>query len=140
MSWSDRVPRYAPLFLCLLLSACAGQGHPVEPGSRYVHVVFIWLKAPDDGGQIDQLVTATRDLQRIPGVREVRVGRAVPSGRQAVDDSFDVGLYLVFDSRADLDAYQHHPLHQAAVRNTLAPLAARYLIYDFVDVCAACAR
>lgn len=140
MAWIDRLSRVAVVLACLALIACATSGVPAETAERYVHVVFIWLKSPGDAAQIDRLIETTRTLKSIPGVREVRVGRAVPSDRPQVDDSFDVGLYLLFDSRTDLEAYQHNPIHQAAVRDTLAPLAARYLIYDFVDARAACAR
>lgn len=140
MSWTRVHRPLLALTLGLLLAGCAGQGVRSESGTRFVHVVFVWLKTPGDAAQIDRLIEATRTLGRIPGVREVRVGRAVPSDRAVVDDSFDVGLYMIFASRDDLEAYQRHPAHVAAVRDTLAPLAARQQVYDFVDTCAACGR
>ncbi len=48
---------------------------------------------------------------RIPGLRQIEVGIDF----SATASSGDVVLYSEFDSRAALDAYQSHPLHQAIV-------------------------
>jgi hypothetical protein len=68
----------------------------------------------------------------ISQIQHLSVGPAVPSERPIVDDSFDVGLVMRFNSKADMDAYEKHPVHVNAVKEvqTLMPLAKRLLVYD----------
>jgi hypothetical protein len=35
-----------------------------------------------------------------------------------------------FNSKADMDAYEKHPVHVNAVKQTLLPLAKKLLVYD----------
>jgi hypothetical protein len=35
-----------------------------------------------------------------------------------------------FATKADLDAYEKHPVHVKAVKETLLPLAKKVLVYD----------
>ncbi|WP_027366468.1 Dabb family protein [Desulfocurvibacter africanus] len=52
------------------------------------------------------------DLQgKIPTLRKIEVATEI----FAASPACDVALYSEFDSRADLDAYQVHPEHQACV-------------------------
>jgi hypothetical protein len=139
MSWTKRgrwsVPTPA-VVSAMVLSSCATLHKAPDTCGQYVHIVMVWLKDAGDKATIDSVIETTRSFARIPGVREIRVGRAVPGDRPIVDDSFDVGLYLTFDTRADLRAYLEHPMHRSAVRETLAPLAERLVVYDFADICA----
>jgi hypothetical protein len=111
----------------------------VDPGlaagtqSRIVHVVLIWLKEHGDSDQRTQLIEATRSFSEIPGVEKIRVGVAIPGQRSIVDDSFDVGLYIVFSSKEALEAYLAHPKHRDAQRSILKPLSKKVIIYDFSD-------
>ena len=104
-----------------------------QPEELVVHVVLVWLK---DAGNVEhrrQIIDATRKLADIPGVIDVHVGEPVPSDRQVVDDSFDVGLYLTFANADDMQAYLVDARHQAAVREIFGPLSERYIAYDFED-------
>ena len=80
-----------------------------------------------------QIITASRELAAVPGVREVRAGRVVKGQRAVVEDSYDVALMLRFDDEAALAAYIEHPLHKALVRQHIAPLMARYQVMDFAQ-------
>jgi len=95
------------------------------------HVVLTWLKKPGD--QVDQarIVAAVKGLKAgIKEVKSVSVGRALPSERPVVDDSFDVALVMRFDSAADLASYEKNPVHVKAVTETLKPLTTKILVYD----------
>ena len=122
------------LIRALLLMLLVWPPHPVVAGgmdSRVVHVVLVWLKEPGNATHRARVVEATRSFSTIPGVEEIRVGEPVPSGRPTVDDSFDIGLYMIFASKEALDAYLVHPEHQAAQREILRPLVRRVIVYDF---------
>jgi hypothetical protein len=108
--------------------------HAYSPAeARVIHVVLVWLKEPGNPAHRQQIIEVTRAFDELPGVIAVRVGEAVPSDREIVDDSFDVGLYLTFANAADMRAYLADERHQAAVREVFMPLAERYIAYDFED-------
>lgn len=120
------------LALALLLLP-AGQCAAAGTGVRIVHVVLVWLKEPGNAAQRARVIEATRGFASIPGVMEIRVGEPLPSQRATVDDSFDVGLYMIFSSQEALEGYLTNPEHQAAQETVLRPLVKRVLIYDFRD-------
>jgi hypothetical protein len=78
------------------------------------HIVF-WKLREDVTGQaradvlkqIKDGFEATRG--KIPGLRTIEIGIPFSEGAE----SADVALYSEFDSRAALDGYQTHPLHEA---------------------------
>ena len=115
----------------LLLASAIGIAGGTE--SPVVHVVLVWLKDPGNAAHRARIVEATRAFAGLPGVEEIRVGEPVPSARASVDDSFDIGLYMVFSSREALEAYLDHPDHRAAQREILRPLATKAIVYDFRD-------
>ena len=104
---------------------------PTQPSQDVAHIVLIWLKQSGNAAHREQVITATQGLADLPGVLDLQVGEVIPSDRARVDDSYDVGLYMRFASQADLQAYLVHPQHQATVKNKLAPLMARYQVFDF---------
>lgn len=118
------------LTLVLLPTAWSAAG---GSDARIVHVVLVWLKEPGNADHTSRVIAATRGFSTIPGVEEIRVGAPVPSRRPAVDDSFDVGLYMIFSSQKALEDYLANPEHQAAQRTVLRPLVERVVIYDFRD-------
>lgn len=121
-----------PLVLALLL-------WPASPGvangtdARIVHVVLVWLKEPGNADHRVQIIEATRGFSTIPGVEEIRLGEPVSSQRRSVDDSFDIGIYIIFSSREALETYLTHPEHKAAQQSILRPLVKKVVVYDFWD-------
>ena len=101
--------------------------------SSVIHVVLLWLNEPGNVEHRRELIEVSRSFASIPGIVSVKVGTPVASEREVVDDSFDVGVYLEFRSRDALDAYRSHPAHVQAIANTLQPLVAKSVVYDFVD-------
>ena len=117
-------------------SAMAKHAHAPAPGgsrTRITHVVVIWLKHRGSAAERDKLVTASKSFVSIPGVTEVTVGSVVGSQRPEVDSSFDVALVMGFKDKKSLDDYTNNPIHLRSVKEVLAPLAAKYVIYDFVN-------
>ena len=106
---------------------------PRAHAGQITHVVLLWLKQPGDAAGIDKIIKTSREFAKIPGVINVRAGRALPSTRPVVDSSFDVGLAMTFADAAALQAYEVHPQHVKAVRELLRPLAARIQVYDITE-------
>lgn len=117
----------------LLPSLLAGACRSVDTGrpGQIDHVVVVWLKQPGDEAIEARMVETARTFpDRIPGILSLTIGDALPSERPEVDDGFDLTLVIRFADAAALAAYEVHPVHQAAVREVLAPNAARVQIYD----------
>ena len=128
--------RLLPAALLLAaLASCAGTpaAPPEDQPGRVQHVVLMWLKQPGDEGACAKLISAARSIRSIPGVLAIRAGRALPSERAVVDDSFDVALVMTFADAAALAAYDVHPDHVRVVQELLPELVARIVVYDLVE-------
>lgn len=116
----------ATLALCLFLFGC---GTVPAPSPAVTHVVLMWLKHPDRGGDRAQLIRAAHSLRMIPGVMRVEAGGAVPVPPGA-DRSFNLGVVITFRDRASLRRYEKDPRHLEAMRRYLRPLVRRYEVYN----------
>ena len=123
------------VFFLLAVTGCkeSGGDRPYAEKIRVNHVVLCWLKDSGNKQQKEFIINASKNLAKIPGVMEVRVGSVIPSERKIVDDSFDVGIYMTFRSVEDMNAYVVHPDHQRIVQDELMPIVERLVVYDFVE-------
>jgi hypothetical protein len=122
------VKQTAAVLAAAFLTSCATIAPPAESGS-VDHVVLVWLKRPGNEQDRKSLVEIGRSLRVIPGIRFLDTGTALPSERPTVDDSFDIGYVMRFDSPAALEAYAIHPVHMKA-KDELVRLSSRILVYD----------
>ena len=113
------------------LVSCATIAPPAAKGT-VDHVVLIWLKRPGNTADREAILAASKDLRVIPGIQFLDAGTALASDRPIVDDSFDIGLTVRFDSAQSLHAYETNPLHVKKVTEVLKPLVAKFVVYDIV--------
>ena len=79
----------------------------------FVHVVLFWLDQNTPVAAREQMrKEAVECLKEIPTVKHVFAGKPAMTAREMVDNSYDLGLCVVFQSSADHDAYQVHPIHR----------------------------
>jgi hypothetical protein len=97
----------------------------------FSHIVIFWTD-PANPNAIENLVAgAQKHLPSIPQIRTFHCGRMATSERKGVvDQSYQVALNLIFDSKADQDAYQIHPQHLAFVEECKVNWS-RVVVYDF---------
>ena len=97
-----------------------------------VHTVYFYLKPNTPKAAVEQLVADCRTiLTKIPTVRQLFAG--VPAGtaeRDVIDNSYAVGLTVLFDDLAAHNIYQDHPLHHDFINRNKAHWA-RVQVYDF---------
>jgi hypothetical protein len=80
--------------------------------SKLAHMVYFTLKDRSAAGVQRQIDACEKYLTDHDGVEFFGVGTLVPDlSREVNDKQFDVGLHVVFRSRAAHDAYQTHPRH-----------------------------
>ena len=97
----------------------------------FSHIVVFWtdLKKPEAS---DELIAGANEyLKPIPGALHFHVGKMVPSHRPVVDQSYQVGLNIVFADKQAQDDYQVHPRHVEFVEKVLKRVGAKVLVYDF---------
>jgi hypothetical protein len=122
-----------PVLGAALLASCAQIGYqPVAAPGNVSHVVLVWLKRPGDASERARVIEAAKDFRgRIPGLLAMSIGEPLPSPRPVVDSSFDVGIAMRFETPHALEAYEKNPIHQKAVKEVLAPLSAKIVVYDW---------
>ena len=99
--------------------------------AMFSHVVLFWTD-PAKPGAADALVAgAQRYLSPAPGILHFHVGKMAASPRPVVDQSYQVGLNIVFDSKKSQDDYQSAPLHLEFVEKVFKPNCAKAIVYDF---------
>ncbi len=99
--------------------------------SNIEHVVLCWLENPGKENR-DRVIETVRELAAIPGVMSLRVGPALPSDRDVVDDSFDVGISMSFRNREDMEKYVNHEEHVRRLKEVFLPLCKNIRVYDFL--------
>ena len=97
----------------------------------FSHVVIFWAD-PAQPKAVDELIAgAKKYLAPLPGIVHFHVGKMVPSHRPVVDQSYQVALNVVFDSKQAQDNYQVHPLHLEFVEKVFKPVSKKVVVYDF---------
>ena len=121
------------LVLAFALSSCTTCpfGGRTTAQGKIEHIVLVWLKSPGNAADRATVIALTKQFQsEIQGIQHLSVGQAVPSDRDIVDDSFDVGFVMRFANKDDMTAYEKHAVHVNTVKEKLLPLAKKVLVYD----------
>jgi hypothetical protein len=97
----------------------------------FVHLVFFWCKegTPDSVKQA-MIRYCREEMAKLPMVKSVSAGVPVPSAREVVDGSYDVGISVSFADKAGHDAYQPSEIHQGFVKQFKEHWA-KIRVYDF---------
>jgi Stress responsive A/B Barrel Domain len=96
----------------------------------FSHIVIFWTDPANPGASDDLIAGARKYLAPISSVANFHVGKMSPSHRDVVDQSYQVGLNIQFESKKAQDDYQDHPMHLEFVDNCRA-LWTKVVVYDF---------
>jgi len=110
-----RAPHTAALILAGLAglsSGCGTNPRPFDPG-LINHVVLFTLQEKDDIAELER--DCDQFLRQIPSVAVYACGGHYDTGREIVDASYDVGLYVSFKDAEGYQAYLKNPDHIALV-------------------------
>ena len=97
----------------------------------FVHHVHFWLNNKADR---DKLVEGLYSLMPITYIRDIHIGVPADTNRDVIDRSYDVSLLMLFNNKADQDAYQDDPIHLVFVEKYAKPLCAKVVVQDCVNV------
>jgi quinol monooxygenase YgiN len=94
------------------------------------HLVLYRMKPGTSAEDENRLLAeARRQLPKIPGARNVRVGRSLSGPQQG----YTLALAMDFDDAAALETYRVHPDHQKFVSQVAQPLVEEVLRFDFAS-------
>ena len=121
------------VILMVCVAGCSSRLSRPISGERVNHIVLCWLKEPGNITHRQKIIEVSESFRKIERVVEVRVGEVIPSDREIVDDSFDVGIFISLANSDAMNGYLNHPIHTKAVEEVLRPLARKIVVYDFVE-------
>jgi Stress responsive A/B Barrel Domain len=96
----------------------------------FSHVVIFWTDPAEPNAPDEVLAGAKQYLASIPGVTNFHAGRMMPSHRDVVDQSYQVGLSIQFESKKLQDDYQVHSSHLEFIDKCKA-FWTKVVVYDF---------
>jgi hypothetical protein len=93
----------------------------------FSHIVIFWT----DPAAADEVVAgAKKYLPSVPGVINFHAGKMASSDRGVVDQSYQVGLNIQFETKQAQDDYQGHPQHLEFIKKCNS-LWTKVVVYDF---------
>ncbi|SEK85597.1 Stress responsive A/B Barrel Domain [Chitinophaga rupis] len=78
---------------------------------KFVHVVNFYLKPGLSAADIKKFEDGVSELGKIEAVQVFNLGKPASTDRPVIDRSYSYCELTVFNSQADHDIYQEHPIH-----------------------------
>jgi hypothetical protein len=95
----------------------------------FVHHVLFWLTDKTDK---QKFVAGLHTLIPITSIRDIHIGIAADTHDGPVDDSYDISLLILFNNKADHDAYDADPIHQSFIAE-YAKLCSKIVAFDSIN-------
>lgn len=81
-----------------------------------VHYVLFWLREDLSQQEIKDFTGFFEELKKIPNIHTLQYGPAANTNkRDVVDNSFSYNLLVQFKTMHDIEVYETHPIHLAAI-------------------------
>jgi len=97
----------------------------------FSHIVIFWTHQDNPNAADELIAGANHYLKQVPGILHFHVGKMARSDRSVVDQTYQVGLNIVFPDKKTQDAYQAHPLHLEFVEKVFKRVCKGVIVYDF---------
>lgn len=100
--------------------------------SNFFHVVYFWLKEPDNDSTKKQFLKSLNGfLDQLDVIQSRHVGTPAPTDRPVIDSSYTFSLILSFKNKADQDYYQDHAAHKQFIAES-EELWQKVQVYDSI--------
>ena len=96
----------------------------------FSHIVIFWTDPAEANATDEVVASAKKYLASIPGVTKFHAGKMARSHRAVVDQSYQVGLNIQFETKQAQDDYQGHPQHLEFIKKCDS-LWTKVVVYDF---------
>ncbi len=98
----------------------------------FIHHVFFWLKNRKDEDR-KELIQGLEELSKVKTIKQFHIGKPAPTGRDVIENTYDVSWCLIFENAQDQESYQVDPIHLNFVK-TCSHLWQKVVVYDSVDM------
>lgn len=98
----------------------------------FVHHVYFWMNPDATDADRQKLAAGIRSLATIETIKMSHVGTPADTDRSVIDRSYDFSWLAIFDTPADEEIYQKHPVHLKFVENC-RHLWQKLVVYDAID-------
>ena len=103
---------------------------PIAP-ELFVHHVLFYPKADASAADLAHLLEGLRSLATIPCLKLAHIGTPAATTREVIERTYAYSWLCLFESAADEEAYQQHPIHDA-FRDQYAMYWDKVVIYDAI--------
>lgn len=121
------------LCFCCLISLSAPAQDSKDPRAfdpTFTHVVYFWLKNPENPQERMQFETSLKTLFKDSKYTRTNfLGTPPKAVREVVDDSFTYAMILTFESAEDQIGYQEETAHLLFIEKT-KHLLEKFRVYD----------
>jgi hypothetical protein len=97
----------------------------------FVHHVYFWLKNPDSEQERAKLQEGLNQLAKVPTIKLVHIGMPAATNRSVIEKGYAFSWLCFFDTAADEEVYQKHPIHLEFIEN-YSHLWEKVIVYDSV--------
>lgn len=101
------------------------------PKDMFVHHVLFYLKNASSEADKAKLLEGLNKLAKCPTIKLVHIGTPAATNREVIVQNYTYSWLCFFDSPADEESYQKHPIHDD-FRNNYAHLWEKVVIYDSI--------
>lgn len=114
----------------LVLLGNTTQATMTTASEEITHYVLFWLKKDLSEKEIKGFAEFFEKLKAIPVVKSLKYGRAAKTNpRAVVDNSFTYNLITTFKNMEDINIYEKHPIHLAAIKQ-FSPFWEKVVVHD----------
>ncbi|MDN5204341.1 Dabb family protein [Fulvivirgaceae bacterium BMA10] len=114
-----------------LFTSNAKAEKPID--GKFVHVVFFWLKDPQNKEAKKTFESGLRSfIEGVDVIKSHHIGTPANTSRPVIDSSYSFCLIVTFDSKKEHDIYQEHSLHKKFIED-LSPLWEKVVVYDSIS-------
>jgi hypothetical protein len=103
---------------------------PASP-DLFVHHVLFYMPASASDADKAKLLEGLTTMRSIPAIKLAHIGIPAGTTRAVIDRQYTYSWLCFFESAADEEIYQQHPIHDA-FRNTYAAYWEKVVIYDSI--------
>lgn len=82
-----------------------------ESKVNFYHVVYFWLKEPNEANKKNFLSYVKEYTSAIDVIQDAFIGTPAATDRPVIDNTYTYSIVLAFNSKKDQDIYQEHPTH-----------------------------
>ncbi|UFH53582.1 Dabb family protein [Spirosoma sp. KNUC1025] len=97
----------------------------------FVHHVLFYLKNAGSEADKAKLLEGLNKLAKCPTIKMVHIGTPAATNRSVIERNYTYSWLCFFDSAADEESYQKHPIHDD-FRNNYSQLWEKVVIYDSI--------